>query len=115
MYIELQSVKNRIHFTFNEAVHVIDNFNISDFSVSANIKTYANIDSYEFKEENQDLPNLKDGRIIAEKHITFERSLLEAFTVPDTITEPFGIMKYQTYKYLVSEHSDFQNGIIKGI
>jgi len=115
MYIELQSVKNRIHFTFNEAVHVIDNFNISDFSISANVKTYGNIDSYEFKEENQDLPNLNDGRIIAEKHITFERKLLENYDVPSTITEPFEIMKYQTYKYLISEREEFENGTVKGI
>ena len=116
--------KNRVRFNFVNAVHVINTINISDYSVSAQIRAYASLEAYNYKPAtpatNTPMPvsgsaMMDDGRQISETNQTISRASLDTFDVPETITDPIERIKYAVYQYLIANVIDYKNGVVEEI
>lgn len=116
--------KNRVRFNFVNAVHVINTINISDYSVSAQVRAYASLEAYNYKQAtpaaNTPMPisgsaMMDDGRQISETNQTISRASLDTFDVPDTITDPIERIKYAVYQYLVANVVDYKDGVVTEI
>jgi hypothetical protein len=113
--------KNRVRFNFVDAIHVINSINISDYSVSAQIRAYASLEAYNYNQitpaENTPMPisgsvMMDDGRQISETNHTISRASLDTFDVPETITDPIERIKYAIYQYLIANVIDYINGVV---
>jgi hypothetical protein len=113
--------KNRVRFNFVDAIHVINNINISDYSVSAQIRAYASLEAYNYNQTTSvtntpmpisDSAMMDDGRQISETNQTISRASLDTFDVPETITDPIERIKYAVYQYLVANVIDYKNGVV---
>lgn len=106
----LNPSKNRVRFNFENAVHVIENLNITETMISAHIKSYASLDAYNYH-DNPDQPvNINDGRAIMERHESFSRLALDLTNV--LATDPYEMIKEASYNYIVENCEEYKGGIV---
>lgn len=111
MYIKKTITRNmnNKHALFTDGVYKIFQFYVSKSNVSGTIRSYADIEAYNYNGNYDPMMGMDDGRHIEDVGFAIQKSEL---TLDNSIVDPYEQIESAIYNYLISHDSRYIDGVI---
>lgn len=111
MYIKKTITRdmNNKHALFTDGIYKIFQFDVTKDNVSGTMRSYADIEAYNYNGNYDPMMGMDDGRQIEDIGFGIQKSEL---TLDPSITDPYEQIESAIYNYLLTHDSRYTGGVI---